>query len=200
MASSKAYLERKMRKVPEWRSNLFRKPTGMWIWRKQVFRDRCQHGLYFGVHLWGKWWKPRACHLSKEIATKWMRYAVELIRCASTAYRIFEFGFLLEPQKQHRNDRVHLFLLLQIPRWVAMVSKVSPSCVKAVPSRATSSSVSLQASALATAVMEAVNSQGFTRDSPPLPFYERHNEMCMSAAVFITIKGFEYQLLSWCFS
>ena len=41
--------------------------------------------------------------------------------------------------------------------------------------------------------MDAVNSQGFTRDSPPLPFYECHNEMCMSAAVFVAIKLFEYQ-------
>lgn len=56
----------------------------------------------------------------------------------------------------------------QMLLWVAMVSSVSPSCVKVTPSRFSSSSDSLQASALAAAVIEAVNSHAFT-PGPPLP-------------------------------
>ena len=54
----------------------------------------------------------------------------------------------------------------QILRRVAMVSRVSPNCVRAVPSSVISSTVSLQARALASAVMEAVNSQAFTMYHP----------------------------------
>lgn len=49
-----------------------------------------------------------------------------------------------------------------------MVIKVSASSVKVIPSRFNSSSVRLQASALAMAVMEAVNLHEFMRDSPPI--------------------------------
>ena len=45
-----------------------------------------------------------------------------------------------------------------------MVRSVSPNCVSVAPSRVTSSSVSLQAIALANAVMEAVSSQEFTKN------------------------------------
>ena len=48
--------------------------------------------------------------------------------------------------------------------WVAMVRRVSPNWVRVTPNRVSSSSVNLQASALAKAVMEAVNSQEFKKD------------------------------------
>lgn len=76
----------------------------------------------------------------------------------------------------HANDRHHPtrfssigfwpLLRQQMPLCAAMVNSVSASCVKVTPSRFNSSSVSLQASALAMAVMEAVHSHEFTRNSP----------------------------------
>lgn len=63
-------------------------------------------------------------------------------------------------------------LLLQMLLRVAMVISVSTSWVRIEPGRDSSSSLSLQASALAMAVMQAVNSQGFTEDHP-MPLYER---------------------------
>ena len=61
--------------------------------------------------------------------------------------------------------------------FVAMVSSVSASCVRVTPSRFNSSSVSLQASALAIAVMEAVNSHEFTKLTSML-LYEYAAGMC----------------------
>ena len=48
-----------------------------------------------------------------------------------------------------------------------MVIRVSPNCVNVTPTRFSSSSVIWLAMALARAVMDAVNSQGFTWASPP---------------------------------
>lgn len=55
----------------------------------------------------------------------------------------------------------------QILLCVAMAKRVSASSVKVTPRRFNSSSVSLQASVFAMAVMEAVNSQEFMGRSPP---------------------------------
>ena len=66
----------------------------------------------------------------------------------------------------------HLPLQLQMLLCVAIVISVSPSCVSVTPSRVNSSSLSRQARALAMAVIEVVNSQGFTRDSPLLLSYD----------------------------
>ena len=55
------------------------------------------------------------------------------------------------------------YLGLQMLLCVAMVRSVSPSWVKTVPSKVSSFSVSLQARALARAVMDAVNSQEFKK-------------------------------------
>ena len=66
----------------------------------------------------------------------------------------------------------HLPLQLQMLLCVAIVISVSPSCVSVTPSRVSSSSLSRQARALAMAVIEVVNSQGFTRDSPLLLSYD----------------------------
>ena len=71
---------------------------------------------------------------------------------------------------------------------VAMVSSVSASSVKITLSRFNSSSVRLQASALAMAVMEAVNSHEFTRDSPPTYYMNMQSE-----CVWLLLFKFEYQ-------
>ena len=72
----------------------------------------------------------------------------------------------------------------QMLRCVAMVIKVSPSCVKVTPSKFSSSSVSLQASALATAVMEAVNSQEFKIESPHSILCERKEKSSMELEAY----------------
>ena len=60
----------------------------------------------------------------------------------------------------------------------AMVNSVSASCVKTTPRSSNCSSVNLQARALARAVMEAVNSHEFTRDSPPAYTMKKRREVC----------------------
>ena len=63
--------------------------------------------------------------------------------------------------KKACTDCAGLDYLQQMLLWVAMVSRVSPSWVRITPRRFSSSSVRLQAMALARAVTDAVSSQGF---------------------------------------
>ena len=65
----------------------------------------------------------------------------------------------------------YLQLFSEMLLCAAIVNSVSASCVRTVPSRFSSSSVSLQAIALAAAVMEAVNSHGFKESSPLSRYY-----------------------------
>ena len=78
---------------------------------------------------------------------------------------------------------------LQKLLWVAMVKSVSAKCVSMVPNRVNSSSVNLQASVLAMAVIEAVSSHEFTRDSPRVSFYDETDGICVVGAV----TGYRYQ-------
>ena len=81
-----------------------------------------------------------------------------------------------------------LLHLLQILLCAAIVNRVSASCVRVAPSRFISSSVSLQAIALATTVMEAVNSHEFTKISPPHLSYERMVTECIPAPAATSIR------------
>lgn len=74
----------------------------------------------------------------------------------------------------------YLQLFSEMLLCAAIVNSVSASCVRTVPSRFSSSSVSLQAIALAAAVMEAVNSHAFKGSSP----LSRYN-MTESGFVFL---------------
>ena len=65
----------------------------------------------------------------------------------------------------------YLQLFSEMLLCAAIVNSVSASCVRTVPSRFSSSSVSLQAIALAATVMEAVNSHGFKESSPLSRYY-----------------------------
>ena len=66
--------------------------------------------------------------------------------------------------------------------WAEMVKSVSANCVSIVPNRVNSSSVNLQASALAMAVIEAVSSHEFTRDSPRVSFYDETDGICVETS------------------
>ena len=74
----------------------------------------------------------------------------------------------------------YLQLFSEMLLCAAIVNSVSASCVRTVPSRFSSSSVSLQAIALAATVMEAVNSHGFKESSPLSRYY-----MTESGIVFL---------------
>ena len=80
---------------------------------------------------------------------------------------------------------------------VAMVRRVSPNCVRVTPNRVSSSSVSLQASAFAKAVMEAVNSQEFTKDH--LYIILCHCALGVQTSVLVHAKDLFY-LSAWLFS
>ena len=82
------------------------------------------------------------------------------------------------PPERKRNFYLQLFSEMLL--CAAIVNSVSASCVRTVPSRFSSSSVSLQAIALAAAVMEAVNSHAFKGSSP----LSRYN-MTESGFVFL---------------
>lgn len=70
---------------------------------------------------------------------------------------------------------------------VAIVVIVSPSCERTAPKRLSSLTVSLHANALASAVMDAVNSHGFIEISPLILFYAYYRMQCeanlLSAAI-----------------
>ena len=83
----------------------------------------------------------------------------------------------------------YLSLRLQMLLCVAIVISVSPSCVSVTPNRVSSSSLSRQASALAMAVTEVVNSQEFTSTSPLLLSYERKGETCAEQSAMKSAKA-----------
>ena len=82
---------------------------------------------------------------------------------------------------------------LQKLLWVAMVKSVSANCVSMVPNRVNSSSVNLQASVLAMAVIEAVSSHEFTRDSPRVSFYDETDGICVVASATGILVSAVYQ-------
>ena len=94
-------------------------------------------------------------------------------------------GYTKTPPLDHRRGDVSVFcglpLLLQMLLRVAMVISVSPGWVRIEPGRDSSSSLSLQAGELAMAVMQAVNSQGFTEDHLPCHCMSGRVSECIAA-------------------